>query len=109
VKTRADAITRDLDLLELTDPPMPVITPRAFLARLDVECFTVGGNRDASMGARRAGYGSDAARRPPERLVLDSSSAALHAPAPISIWPVVDHAPTERTGWAHRSAPEPLP
>jgi putative PIN family toxin of toxin-antitoxin system len=36
VKMRADAIvTGDLDLLELTDPPMPVITPRAFLARLD--------------------------------------------------------------------------
>lgn len=35
-KTRADAIvTGDLDLLELTDPSVPVITPRAFLARLD--------------------------------------------------------------------------
>ncbi|MGI8729935.1 MAG: putative toxin-antitoxin system toxin component, PIN family [Solirubrobacteraceae bacterium] len=36
VKARASVIvTGDRDLLELPDPPVPVITPRAFLARLD--------------------------------------------------------------------------
>ncbi len=36
LRTGAEAIvTGDLDLLELADPPVRVITPRAFLAQLD--------------------------------------------------------------------------